>query len=68
VKIRSPYFLRCESCGSAGWVCALHRDRPWDGPRACGCGRAGVPYPTCNLSAVRTLWDAPYSNFSLAEA
>ena len=27
-----------------------HADRPWDGAKACGCGGAGMPCPSCNLS------------------
>jgi hypothetical protein len=30
---------RCDNCR---WVCEDHRGRPWDGPRACTCGGAGV--------------------------
>jgi hypothetical protein len=25
-----------------------HPDKPWDGPRACGCGAPGDPCPVCN--------------------
>ena len=29
----------------------VHPDRPWDGAKACGCGSAGMPCPSCNLSS-----------------
>jgi hypothetical protein len=44
----AAYLLKCSPCEGVGWVCALHRDRPWDGPKACGCGVTGVPCPICN--------------------
>jgi hypothetical protein len=25
-------------------------DRPWSGDKACGCGGAGMPCPSCNVS------------------
>jgi len=31
-------------------VCEAHPDRPWLGPRECGCGAAGAPCPICNRS------------------
>jgi hypothetical protein len=40
---------KCDVCGSTGWVCEDHRDRPWDGTdHDCGCGGAGAPCPACN--------------------
>jgi hypothetical protein len=27
-----------------------HDDRPWSGEKACGCGGAGMPCPSCNVS------------------
>ncbi len=38
----------CSRCDDCRWVCENHRDRPWEGPRACGCGGAGAPCPVCN--------------------
>ena len=38
----------CEVWDNGGWVCEDHRDRPWQGDRACGCGGAGAPCPACN--------------------
>lgn len=38
----------CLHCDNCHWVCENHRDRPWEGPRACGCGGAGAPCPVCN--------------------
>ena len=49
MKIESA--SKCLLCEGDGWVCVLHRDRPWDGPRACGCGVAGVPCSICNAVA-----------------
>jgi hypothetical protein len=43
-----PEYSRCDS---TGWVCENHSDRPWDGAKACGCGGAGMPRPSCNVSA-----------------
>jgi hypothetical protein len=40
--------IKCSHCHDGGWVCVLHRDRPWDGSQACRCGLAGLPCPTCN--------------------
>lgn len=41
---------QCRNCGSTGWVCENHEDRPWGGlsddPVACECG-AGSPCPVC---------------------
>ena len=42
---------QCSHCDSTGWVCETHSDRPWDGAKACGCGGAGMPCPSCNLSS-----------------
>lgn len=45
--------LICPNCLNTGHVCENHSDRPWDGvdldddPRACHCGGAGMPCPTC---------------------
>jgi len=36
------------TCDSTGWVCEDHRDRPWTGLFACGCGAAGAPCKVCN--------------------
>lgn len=33
--------MKCLLCEDTGWVCEHHRDRPWEGPTACGCGGAG---------------------------
>src|ERR1700730_13077562 len=41
---------RCSRCDSTGWVCEDHSDRPWDAAKACGCGGAGMPCPSCNVS------------------
>lgn len=38
----------CERCDDTYWVCESHPDRPWNGPRACGCGAAGMPCELCN--------------------
>lgn len=48
MKIQPAYLLKCSLCDGAGWVCVVHRDRPWDGPRACRCSVTGVPCATCN--------------------
>jgi hypothetical protein len=40
----------CPRCDHTGWVCEDHSDRPWDGAKACGCGGAGMPCPSCNVS------------------
>jgi hypothetical protein len=32
------------------WVCEWHDDCPWSGQNACGCGGAGMPCPSCNVS------------------
>jgi hypothetical protein len=42
--------INCANCDSTGWVCEDHRSKPWHGPRACGCGGAGVPCPKCNVA------------------
>jgi hypothetical protein len=38
----------CARCDNCRWVCEAHPDRPWDGPRACGCGAPGDPCPVRN--------------------
>jgi len=38
----------CDTCDGTGWVCEDHRDRPWTGLFACGCGGAGAPCTVCN--------------------
>jgi hypothetical protein len=38
----------CARCDNCRWVCENHPDKPWEGPRACGCGGAGMPCPVCN--------------------
>src|SRR5579862_4265431 len=38
----------CPRCDNCRWICEAHSDRPWDGPRACGCGAPGDPCPVCN--------------------
>lgn len=43
--------MQCTICDDVGWVCENHLDRPWEGPRACGCGGAGALCPRCNVSA-----------------
>ena len=40
--------MACPRCDNTHWVCENHLDRPWEGPRACGCGGAGAPCPACN--------------------
>jgi hypothetical protein len=42
----------CLVCESTGWVCENHPDMPWDGPRACRCGGAGMPCLICNPSSL----------------
>jgi hypothetical protein len=37
----------CHRCEDTGWVCEEHPERPWEGPHACPCGAAGMPYPDC---------------------
>ena len=39
-----PECFRCDDCG---WVCENHRDSPWRGAYACGCGSAGAPCTSC---------------------
>jgi hypothetical protein len=41
----------CPRCASTGWVCENHSDRAWDGAKACGCGGAGMPCPSCNVGS-----------------
>ncbi|TWB66650.1 hypothetical protein [Bradyrhizobium sacchari] len=43
----------CTICDDTGWVCENHPDRPWDGPRGCTCGGAGVPCPAWVLQMER---------------
>jgi putative transposase len=31
-----------------GFVCEAHPDRPWLGPKECGCGAPGMPCAVCN--------------------
>jgi hypothetical protein len=38
----------CARCDNCRWVCEGHPERPWEGPRACGCGAPGDPCPVCN--------------------
>ena len=40
--------FKCTACDDTRWVCEAHDDRPWEGPRACTCGGAGMPCPVCN--------------------
>jgi hypothetical protein len=40
--------MKCTCCNDIGWVCENHPDRPWEGERACTCGRVGIPCPACN--------------------
>ena len=48
--------MECERCRNTSWVCEDHPQRPRDGPRACGCGAAGMPCPRC---APDDGWDKP---------
>jgi hypothetical protein len=41
--------MKCVRCADVGWICENHRDKPWDGDRACSCGGAGAPCPACNV-------------------
>jgi len=50
MKIASTFLAKCSLCEGDGWICVLHRERPWSGPGACGCGGAGVPSPRCNAA------------------
>jgi hypothetical protein len=50
------YYPRCDNCR---WVCETHPERPWDGPRACGCGAAGAPCPVCNQGDDETAPEPP---------
>jgi hypothetical protein len=47
--------VTCARCDGTHWVCENHPDRPWDGPKACGCGGAGEPCPDCNDAAADEL-------------
>jgi hypothetical protein len=40
--------MTCWRCDGCLWVCEAHRERPWLGEHACGCGAAGMPCPICN--------------------
>lgn len=40
--------MRCTSCDDTGWICETHPNKPWNGPKACGCGAAGMPCIICN--------------------
>src|SRR5690606_1390172 len=40
--------MKCETCDDTGWVCEHHVNRPFNGPKACGCGGAGMPCIVCN--------------------
>ncbi|QOZ68900.1 hypothetical protein SAMN05192541_15124 [Bradyrhizobium arachidis] len=40
--------MTCARCDGTHWVCENHPERPWEGPKACGCGGAGAPCPVCN--------------------
>jgi hypothetical protein len=42
--------MKCTRCQDTYWVCETHDDRPWSGDKACGCGGAGMPCPSCNVS------------------
>jgi hypothetical protein len=42
--------MKCTRCRDTYWVCETHDDRPWSGDKACGCGGAGMPCPSCNVS------------------
>jgi len=42
--------MKCETCDNIGWVC--ENRSPRDDPRACSCGGAGAPCPTCNVPVV----------------
>jgi hypothetical protein len=48
MKIASMLLTKCSRCEGDGWICVQHPEHPWNGPGACGCGRAGVPCPSCN--------------------
>lgn len=42
--------MTCLRCYDCRWVCEVHRELPWEGPHACGCGAAGERCPVCNKS------------------
>jgi hypothetical protein len=46
------HLVKCSLCEDCGWVCENHRFRPWEGARACKCGEAGMPNPSCNVPDV----------------
>jgi hypothetical protein len=39
------FCVRCDNCR---FVREVHPDRPWEGPRTCGCVAPGDPCPVCN--------------------
>jgi len=42
---------RCARCDDTGWVCEVHRERPWreaHSERACPCPAQGMPCELCN--------------------
>ena len=45
--------MKRACCRNTYWVCETHDDRPWDG-ETCGCGGAGMPCPSCNVSTPTT--------------
>jgi hypothetical protein len=38
----------CARCDNCRFVCEAHPEKPWDGPRTCGCGAPGEPCPVRN--------------------
>jgi len=42
--------FKCDRCDGTGCVCETHIAKPWEGPKACGCGGAGAPCGRCNTS------------------
>lgn len=40
--------MECETCDDTGFVCEAHPNRPFNGPKACGCGAAGMPCILCD--------------------
>jgi hypothetical protein len=42
--------VKCTRCLDTYWVCEMHSHLPWGGANACGCGAAGMPCPSCNIS------------------
>jgi hypothetical protein len=49
----------CARCGNGRWVCENHPERPFLGDRACTCGGAGAPCPSCNQTDPDDLNDLP---------